>query len=72
MTAPRIRPTMLTLGMRVCAVLMGLLGVYFLLGEGVPWWRIALGLLLLACPVWVVWMAWRMSRIYVPPPDPKP
>ncbi len=56
------RPTRLAQGMRLCAVLMGALGIYVLASEGLSWWRIALGLLLLACPVWVVWAALRMSR----------
>jgi hypothetical protein len=61
MTEHRTRPTWLAQGMRLCAVLMGALGIYMLAGEGLSWWRIALGLLLLVCPFWVVWAAWRMG-----------
>ena len=69
MSGLRTRPTWLAQGMRLCAVLMGALGVYMLAGEGVSWWRIALGLLLLACPFGVAWAAIRMSRKPLELPD---
>jgi len=49
-------------GMQACAVLMAAAAVALILVYGVSWWAVAGAIVLLACPVVIVWTAWRYGR----------
>lgn len=66
MKAARTRPSRSALAASICAVAMAFLGLYLLFGQELAWWRVVVGLALLACPVLVVWAALDMGRRPLP------
>ena len=48
--------------MRTCALVMGGLGLFILLSGGLTWWKVALAVLLLACPAMAFWVGWKYGR----------
>lgn len=66
MKTARVRPSRYAVAARICAVAMAFLGLYLLFGQELAWWRVVIGLVLLACPVLVVWAALDMGRRPLP------
>lgn len=70
MNKPASKPHAMRGAMKACGALMAAIAVALVLVFGWNWWTVLLAIILLACPVAIVWTALRFGHDNEFPVDP--